>query len=111
MYANQFAYDMAEPDIDPLQEAEERIGDLLDDGDQATAEAFAGYAYGRISRAEIIDAMAALFRVTDSKWRHLRDKLCEDVVSGPLDCLRICMDEYRADFIAERACHIQEDSE
>ncbi|MCM2317832.1 MAG: hypothetical protein NDI93_00705 [Pseudomonas sp.] len=104
MRRGQFAYDHAEPEHDHArEEAEERIGELLDEGDQDTAEAFAEYAYGVMSHAEIIDAMAALFRVTDSKWRHLRDKLCEDVVSGPLDCLRICMGIHRAGFIAERA--------
>lgn len=104
MRRGQFAYDHAEPEHDyTREEAEERIGELLDEGDTSTAEAFAEYAYGVMSHAEIIDAMAALFRVTDSKWSHLRDKLCEDLVAGPLECLRICMAGHREAFIAERA--------
>ena len=105
MRRGQFAYDNAmppEPDY-AREEAEERIGELLDKGDKDTAEAFAEYAYERMRHDEVVAAMAALFRVTDSKWRHLRDKLCEDLVAEPLDCLRICMEEHRAAFIAERA--------
>lgn len=108
MYASQFNYDMAEEPVDPRHEVEDQIGDKLDSGDKATAEAFAEYAYDRIGHDEVVAAMAALFRVTDSKWRHLRDKLCEDLVAGPLDCLRIAMEQHRADFIAERAGQILE---
>ena len=110
MYASQFNYDMAEPDIDPLQEAEERAAELLDEGDKATALAFAEYAYGVMSHQEVIEAMAALFRVTDSKWRTLRGRL-DDVVAGPLDCLRICMDEHRENFLAEHATQLMEAAE
>lgn len=112
MRRGQFAYDNAmppEPDY-AREEAEDRIGDQLDDGDKETAEAFAEYAYERMSHHEIVDAMAALFRVTDSKWRHLRDQMREDVVSGPLDCLRICMEGHRSNFIAERATQLLEAS-
>ena len=108
MYASQFNYDMAEEPADPRHEIEEDIGDKLDSGDKDTAEAFAEYAYDVMSHAEIIAAMAALFRVTDSKWRHLRDKLCEDVVAEPLNALRICMDAHRGSFIAERAEQLME---
>lgn len=104
MRRGQFAHDTAEPKHDyAREEAEDRISDLLDSGDKETAKAFAEYAYEVMSHAEIIDAMAALFRVSDSKWRTLRDRL-DDVVGEPLDCLRICMDnECRSRFIAERA--------
>lgn len=105
MRRGQFAHDNAEPPEPDYarEEAEDRIADLLDSGDEETAEAFAEYAYEAMSHAEIIDAMAALFRVTDSKWRTLRSRL-DDVVGEPLDCLRACMDnECRARFIAERA--------
>ncbi|MOA44040.1 hypothetical protein D3C78_1662680 [compost metagenome] len=104
MHRGQFAYDHAEPEHDyAREEVEECIGELLDGGDKATTEAFAEYAYSVMSHQEIIEAMAALFRVTDSRWRTLRDKLCEDLVAGPLDCLRICMDGHREAFITERA--------
>lgn len=104
MRRGQFAHDTAEPEHDyAREEAEDRISDLLDSGDKETAKAFAEYAYEVMSHDEIIDAMAALFRVSDSKWRTLRDRL-DDVVGEPLDCLRICMDnECRSRFIAERA--------
>ena len=104
MQAAQWAYDNAEPEHDyAREEAEERIADLLDSGDKETAEAFAEYAYETITHDEIVAAMAALFRVSDSKWRTLRSHL-DDVVGEPLDCLRICMDnECRSRFIAERA--------
>lgn len=108
MYANQFHYDMAEEHVDPLHDAEEHVEEKLDSGDKATAEAFAEYAYDRISHDELVAAMAALFRVTDSKWRTLRDKLCEDLVAGPLNSLRIAMDQHRSDFIAERAGQVLE---
>ncbi len=104
MYASQFNYDMAEPAHDyALDEAQERVADLLDSGDAKTAKAFAEFAYERIGHDAVVAAMAALFRVSDSKWRTLRDRL-DDVVGEPLDCLRICMDnECRSRFIAERA--------
>lgn len=107
MYARQFNYDMAEEPVDPRHEAEEHIEEKLDSGDKATAEAFAEYAYERIGHDEVVAAMAALFRVTDSKWRTLRGRL-DDVVGGPLDCLRIAMEQHRADFIAERAGQVLE---
>lgn len=102
MRSGQYAYDNAEPEHDyAREEAEERIADLLDSGDQETATAFAEYAYGAMNHAEIIDAMAALFRVSDSKWRTLRDRL-DDVVGEPLNALRTCMGERLKTFIAKR---------
>lgn len=109
MYASQFAYDMAEEPVDPRHEVEDRIGDQLDDGDRATAEAFAEYAYDRMRHDDVVAAMAALFRISDSKWRTLRNRL-DDVVGMPLDNLRNCMEAYREDFIAERAGQLLEDA-
>lgn len=112
MCRGQFAHDNAEPPEPDYarEEAEDRIGDQLDDGDKETAEAFAEYAYERMSHHEIVGAMAALFRVTDSRWRTLSNRLCEDVVAEPLTALRIGMEEFRKDFIAERAGRMLEDA-
>ena len=102
MYASQFNYDMAEPEADPIHDAQEHIAEQLDDGDQAIAKAFAEFAFERMGSDEIIDALAALFSVTDSKWRTLRSRL-DDVVGGPLDCLRIAAEEHREAFVSEIA--------
>lgn len=108
MYASQFNYDMAEEPEDPRHDLEERIGDLLDEGDEATTLAFAEFAYQRISHAEVIDAMAALFRGTNPRHRHIRDRAREDEVSEPLACLAICMGEHREYFIKHHAEQIME---
>lgn len=110
MRRGQFAYENStqpEPDY-AREEAEESIGELLDKGDPETTTAFAEFAYDNMHHAEIIDAMAALFRGTDPQGRHLRDRLREDVVSEPLDCLRICMEEHREAFIKARATELLE---
>lgn len=103
MYNSQFNYDMAEEPTDPRHEIEERIGELLDEGDDATTLAFAEFAYDRIGHEEVVIAMAALFRGTQPGIRHIRQRASEDAVSEPLDCLRICMDEHREDFIKHHA--------
>lgn len=102
MYAPQLNYDMAEPEHDyAREEAEERIAELLDSGDEEAAKAFAEYAYETIAHDEIVAAMAALFSVTDSQWRAIRGRL-PDSLGGPLGCLRLGMEASREAFITEQ---------
>lgn len=100
--AAQVAHDNAsptEPDY-AREQAEEVIDELLRGGDKETAELFADYAYETMhSHNEIINSMAALFSVSDSKWRTIVAGL-DDVLGEPLNALRLAMNERRAVFIA-----------
>ncbi|MNZ33801.1 hypothetical protein D3C78_511600 [compost metagenome] len=103
MRRGQFAYESGtppEPD-DAREEAADRIGDAIDNGDPQTVKALADYVYEVGDHEILADITAGVLEIKSWQWDFLRSSIGQinEKLADALQALRDDVDKHRKAFI------------